>query len=161
MSSLRIIPLLVAALACTACDLTRTTRQVLPEVVPKIYTEVGPNGLKQTVWVTPPSAAIDDPSIVGIESQIENTSNATQRVIVRACALQVDDLFDTGQLVFTAHQPPDCTDRQTDTLDLAPGQRTPEVSGSFRVDPVGIVTVGVRHSITPQFGTEIRFRKGG
>jgi hypothetical protein len=136
----------------------------LPEVVPTTYVGTGPEGLKQTLFITPPKSAIDDPTrLIEVESTVTNTGGLSVNIITRSCVLLPEDLISADGVIFVPENPPDCGGRTADTLALAPGESTPTLVGVFSIEGTtpGVYNIDLRHVIKPAFLTRFRFRMPG
>ena len=155
------ILLIASGTFALGCDISRSTRSTLPEEIPRTFEGTGPDGLKQKLFITPPSGTPDDPvRLLEVESTITNTGALTVPLITRSCSLLPADLISADGIIFIPVDQPDCEARSADTLSLAPGASTTTVSGVFRIEgtPAGIYSVDVRQAIKPGFFTRFRFR---
>jgi hypothetical protein len=161
MSAGRITALLVFLLVAAGCDLLGPSPKgkADPENIPTTYSTDGPNGLVQTLVVSPPTGGFDDPKYVGLESVVKNNGAFAQRVITRSCVILPEDI--TGKPVTLIPQSgSECTERTADTLDLQPGQSTSIVEGRFRINGLspGVHEFNHRQLLSPLFVITFRFR---
>ena len=147
--------------AFLGCDGLTRPGGSLGEVIPTTYEGVGPDGLRQKLFITPPKKAVDDEkSIIEIESTVTNTGALTVPIISRSCMLLPADLISSDGIIFKPENPPECGDRTADTLSLGPGESTNTLVGVFSIEgtPAGLYYVDVKHLSKPAFLTRFRFR---
>lgn len=144
----------------SACNLeSPTERGQIPEELPTKYVVKGPEGLEQTVWIEPPAGGPDDVKYLTVDSEVVNKGTRTITVITRTCMIFPTDI-EGEQVVLVPINPPDCSQRSADTLDLDPGQGTETVTSRFRVDGIGPGrhTLLLRQILRPGFVAAFDFR---
>lgn len=157
MTLVRMATLVAMVGLLAACDFfgDSAPRFPNPDILPTTF-KATIGSMEQTVTVNHPSIAPDEARIIGIESVVTNRGLQSVRIVTRTCALQAEDL--TADNVTFISLAPGC-DRIVDTLDLQPGQSTPRVESSFRIEaPAGELRIRVRQLLSPLSYTEIRTR---
>lgn len=138
---MRAIPrLAAAALLLAACSASA------PEIAGPAEQVHAHAGLEQQITVTPRA---DDPDWFDLKSTLVNRGDAPATVRVVTCWLDPRVNLRT-RATFNGYAIPSCI-RTPDVVTLAPGEASPTLWFSGRIERAGRYRIEVRHALDPEF----------
>jgi len=141
---MRVLACLAAALLLAGCGASA------PEIAAPVAQVHTQDGLEQQITVTPRA---DDPDWFDLKSTLVNRGDAPATVRVVTCWLDPKVNLRT-RARFNGYAIPSCI-QAPDVVTLAPGESSPTLWFSGRIERAGRYRIEVRHALDPEFWGEV------